>query len=203
MEKLKKPFVIANAVIVLLEIIGTAISFRNGVGVLVWYTVESNVLALIASVCLLAAYLIGGSVPRWVKLLRYCAAVCLAVTFLVVVLVLTPWAIPYGMVGDVLYKGPQIYHHILCPIISFISFAFLEDNREMKPIHALIAAAPTFLYGTVTMLLNILRLLEGPYPFLLVYEQPWFMSVFWYTAILGLSYAVARALGAIIRKWNK
>ena len=116
MEKLKKPFVIANILIVLLELIGTALSFRNGVSVLIWYTVESNILALIASMCLLVTFFICGSVPEWVKLLRYSATVCLAVTFLVVVLVLTPWAVPYGMVGDVLYKGPQIYHHILCPI---------------------------------------------------------------------------------------
>ena len=203
MEKLKKPFVIANILIVLLELIGTALSFRNGVSVLIWYTVESNILALIASMCLLVTFFICGSVPEWVKLLRYSAAVCLAVTFLVVVLVLTPWAVPYGMVGDVLYKGPQIYHHILCPIISFISFVLLEKNDEIKRSHALIAAAPTFLYGTVTMLLNILRIIEGPYPFLYVYQQPWFMSLFWYLSILGLSYIVALIAGKMVRKKNK
>ncbi|MBP5361705.1 MAG: hypothetical protein J6Y71_01555 [Ruminococcus sp.] len=87
--------------------------------------------------------------------------------------------------------------------ISFISFVLLEKNNGIKRSHALIAAAPTFLYGTVTMLLNILRIIEGPYPFLYVYQQPWFMSLFWYLSILGLSYIVALIAGKMVRKKNK
>jgi hypothetical protein len=203
MEKMKNPAVIANTAIVILEIIGTAISFKNGINVLIWYTVQSNILAFTASLCWLIAHFSGdGKIPQWVKLIRYCAAVCLSVTFLVVVTILVPMAVPYGMVGDVLYKGPQIYHHILCPIISFISLVFLEQNSGIKKLHACIAAAPTFLYGTVMMLLNVLRVVEGPYPFLMVYEQPWFMSVIWYVLIIGIAYTIALVTGKIVRKRN-
>jgi hypothetical protein len=203
MEKLKKPAAAANILIVILEMIGTAISFRNGIEVLRWYTVLSNIFALIASLCWLGAALLRNEIPAWAKLMRYCAAVCLSVTFLVVVFVLVPMAVPYGMVGDVLYKGPQIYHHILCPMISFVSLVFLEKNSGIKPFHALIAAVPTFLYGTVTMLLNILRVMEGPYPFLLVYQQPWYASVMWYVLIIGLAYGIAALTGMLIRKRNR
>lgn len=205
MKKLKKPAAAANLLIILLEIIGTAISFSNGgISVLKWYTVLSNITAFIASVCWLSACLRGnGDIPKWIKLLRYCAAVCLSVTFLIVVFVLVPMAIPYGTAASVLYQGPQIYHHILCPIISFISFAFLEDNTGITRSHAFIAAVPTLIYGIVAMLLNILRVIEGPYPFLLVYQQPWYMSVMWFVLIIGLAFVLARMIaGLACRKKN-
>ena len=187
----------ANIVIVVLELIGTRMSLSNGGAKnFIWYTVLSNVMALAASACYAVCGLLGkgGEPPQWVSLLKYGAAVCLSVTFLVVVFVLVPMAMPSGTAADVLYKGPQIYHHILCPLISAASFVFLEPAPLGGMKLLLIAAAPTLLYATVFVILNLAKVVHGPYPFLYVYEQPWFMSVFWFAAIVGLSAGLAAGL---------
>ena len=72
-------------------------------------------------------------------------------------------------------------------------------ERPQLPVRAAIyAMLPTLLYGTITMLLNILRKLNGPYPFLHVYEQPVYMSIIWFIAIIGGSYLIALGIRALI-----
>lgn len=189
--------IVANIILIILEIIGTSISLSNGgIKNFIWYTVLSNVLALAASVCYTISALVGNAAepPQWVLLLRYGAAVCLSVTFLIVVTVLVPMAMPSGTAANVLYKGPQIYHHILCPLISAASFVFLEPAPEGGMKLVLIAAAPTLLYAVVFVVLNIAKIVHGPYPFLYVYEQPLFMSVMWFVVIVGLSAELAAGL---------
>ena len=44
---------------------------------------------------------------------------------------------------------------------------------------------PTVIYAVVVVILNILKLLEGPYPFLYVYKQPWYISLVWAVGIVG------------------
>lgn len=187
----------ANIVIIILELIGTSISLSNeGIRNFRWYTVLSNVFALAASCCYTAAALFCGldQLPQWVRLLRCGASVCLSVTFLIVVTVLVPMAVPGGTAADVLYKGPQIYHHILCPLISACSFVFLEVPPEGGLRLALYAAIPTLLYAVVLTILNLARVTHGPYPFLFVYEQPWYASVLWFIMIVGLSAGVGAGL---------
>ncbi len=180
-----------NSIIIILELIGCCISIIGTRGSsLIYYTVLSNLLGLVSSCCYVVSAL-RGEIPRWVTMLRYCSAVCLTVTFLVVIFVLVPMALPYGTAGDILYKGAQIYHHILCPILTFVSFVFLEGGEKLSAVHILIAAAPTLAYAVVTIILNLLKVIHGPYPFLHVYEQPWFMSVIWFTVIVGSSAGIA------------
>ena len=57
---------------------------------------------------------------------------------------------------------------------------------------------PTIIYAAVMIVLNLLKVLRGPYPFLYVYEQPIYMSVIWAVAILALTYI----LGLILRVLN-
>lgn len=51
----------------------------------------------------------------------------------------------------------------------------------------LIALAPTLAYALAAILLNLCRIIEGPYPFLMVYAQPWYASVMWCIVILGIA----------------
>lgn len=203
MKKLKDPALSINILIIILEIIGTAISLtRSGAHSLIYYTVLSNILALVSCV-LYACFLLKGGEPGGAALrLRYCATVCLSVTFFVVVAVFVPMALPYGTVADILYKGPQIYHHLLCPILSFISFCFFEGGQLSKRI-ILIGALPTLLYAIVSVMLNILRVIKGPYPFLLVYEQPWYVSVLWFVLIMGFGAAFAALVRLLHNKFSK
>ena len=51
-----------------------------------------------------------------------------------------------------------------------------------------------FAYAVILMMLNILWIADGPYPYLRVYEQPVWASVLWGLAILGSTYGIARTL---------
>ena len=194
----------ANAVLIILEIIGTAISLSDGGLVnFIWYTVLSNVFAMAVSICYCVQAVKYKKIPEWIASLRFGASVCLLVTFLIVVFVLVPMSLPYGTAAKVLYQGSQIYHHILCPLISVCSFLFLEKSPK-KGLHSIIKAAlPTFIYAIVLTVLNLLKIVHGPYPFLYVYEQPWYLSVFWFLVIPALALGIAIVLLKITEKMKK
>lgn len=194
----------ANASIIVLELIGTALSFRNGgFRNLMWYTVLSNVFALVSSIAFLVSYLRrGGKVGFIAGMLRYLASCCLAVTFLTVIFVLVPMAVPGRGAANVLYKGPQLYHHILCPILSALSFIFVERGMRINKKATAAACAPTLLYALVFIVLNLLRAVRGPYPFLHVYEQPWFLSVIWFLVIGGISFGSAALIGKLKNRFG-
>ena len=41
-------------------------------------------------------------------------------------------------------------------------------------------------------LLNVLKVVEGPYPFLMVYNQKWYMSIIWIIVIFVVDYIISR-----------
>ncbi|MDD3243802.1 MAG: hypothetical protein PHD32_08785 [Eubacteriales bacterium] len=140
-----------------------------------YYTLDSNLLGLAASaacaLCAARQALTGKQPPRWVRLLKYTAACCLGVTFLVVLLVLAPID---GVRGyeRMFLRGTGLYHHLLCPVLVVGSF-LLFDRVPLPPAKAAaLALIPTGLYAVVLVALNVLRLITGPYPFLRVYAQP-------------------------------
>ena len=47
------------------------------------------------------------------------------------------------------------------------------------------AAMPTFVCAAVIVPMNVFGWTEGPYPFLMVHRQLWYVSVIWAAVILG------------------
>lgn len=169
-----------NAAIVVMEIVSAFPSTRtHGFKQFQYYTQDSNYLAMICSavyaVFLLRSLLRGKAVPRWAETLHYLSVCCLCVTFLVVLFVLAP--IPE--VGfRIFIVEAMLYQHLLCPVVATLSFLLFE--RPFLSRYAPFAAwIPTILYAIVSTTMNVARLWYGPYPFLLVYEQPIYMSVLW------------------------
>ncbi len=194
---------VLNVVVVALEMVGFAITFGrpDGVEHLKYYTQESNLLLLVA--CFVAALFqwpalrYGRDIPIGVRLLKYVATCCIAVTLAVVLLVLSPSEVPArGCAGyfDTLWGDTNFYFHFVCPILAIVNFVFFEKDAAFRPRVALVALLPTVLYAAIAMALNIARLTVGPYFFLHVYEQPVYMSVFWCVVVLGGAYALAYAL---------
>jgi len=71
-------------------------------------------------------------------------------------------------------------------------FAFLiEKYDDLNVIHGLYF---TIIYAIIMIVLNILKIVEGPYPFLLIYNQPVIHSVIWTMVILAITYAIALIL---------
>lgn len=187
---------ILNIFIVVMEIIGTRISVKtHGISLFQFYTEDSNIFALFAC-AVYAVYTIqnlkdGLSVlPQWLKIIKYMATCCLAITFVVVICILAPMEGMGGFKNMMLY-GSMLYHHLICPIAALLSFIFLETDHPLSKNNTNYALIPTYIYAAVILLLNIVRVVEGPYPFLHIYEQPAYISLIWFVVILSGAYLLA------------
>lgn len=183
--------VFLNVGIIILEIIALIICLNTFGSVdLVYYTIDSNIFLLIS--CIL--YLVyRNKLPRIVQLFKYSSTLSVLITFLVVVFVLLPM---YNFnFNFLLWDGPNLYVHVLCPIIALISFVFFEKNNlENTFKNNLRAVYFTIIYGIILIALNIEKIVVGPYPFLKVYEQSILMSLFWVILIIGVAFLLARLL---------
>lgn len=184
-----------NAAVVLLEIVGFCYNMREGGGtVFRYYTVLSNLFAGMISLLFLVFFLRGrGKAPLWAARLRYYATCCLTITFLVVVFVLAPMLEDFTL-WRLLTKGSMLYQHLLCPVLAIVALTVLERDGRLTRRDIALSLIPTALYALVTVPLNIAKVLHGPYPFLLVYEQPVWASVLWVFVIFGLAAGIAAGL---------
>lgn len=130
------------------------------------------------------------TIPKWVSILKYSSTLSLLVTFLVVVFILTPM---FGLKSFswMLLQGTNLYFHTICPILTFISFIFFEKHNIKGLRDNIRAMYFTMIYATLFIILNILRVVKGPYPFLMVYEQPVYMSIIWFILIVGGAFALS------------
>ena len=206
MEKQKKVKIAfwMNLAIFVLECIGGYLYFiRSGWNFVQFYTEDSNTLALIT--CLfLAVYeyqMWKGQrsvLPGWIQELKYIATVCLTLTFLVVIFILIPLQGGIGSAYFFLINGSMLYHHVICPILAFVSFLWFDPMEKRSRREIGVALLPTLVYALVLVILNLAKLVDGPYPFLKVYQQPVYMSCIWVAVILGAAYAIAAILSKMV-----
>ena len=193
---------ISNLLIVVLEVISFIILInRNGgvtVGIVYFYTRLSNLLALIAGIFVLIVIIKNksGELPKWLSMLRYIATIMLFVTLLISLFVLTP---AVGSFYRMMIENQLKFHHLLCPLISIISFIFFEKGGVLTTKDNVLALIPTLVYGIVMMILNAARVVDGPYPFLRVHNQPVWATILWFVGI----FFGAFLLGLIIRLLRK
>ena len=188
-----------NVVLVVLGIIGF-IRTITGLGYPAWeyYTQLSNYFALI-SAAIYVVFLLRNrkdkskEIPKWVSILKYTSTLSLLVTFLVVVFILTPY---YGkdIIIWIFFDGSNLFYHTLCPIITFISFMFFESHKINGLKDNFRAVYFTIAYAIVFISLNILKVYEGPYPFLMVYKQPVYMSIVWFILIVGGAFGIGKGI---------
>ena len=157
----------------------------------IFYTEDSNILS--ACICVMVAVgqlvciFTGRELPRWLHTLKYIATCCLTMTFLTVVFVLGPYCADQGGVVFLLTESSMLYHHLLNPLCAFVSFVLLEREPKLPARCVPLALVPTMLYGSVALWANYQRLITGPYPFLLVYQQTTRQTVLWCAAILAMN----------------
>ncbi|MCI2049766.1 MAG: hypothetical protein LKJ76_08635 [Lachnospiraceae bacterium] len=192
--------VVLNLAAAVFSAVGTALSFqKNGMHMLAFYTVDSNIFAMLA--CFVyAAFLVrrltcGKKAPAFAVMLKYTAVCCLTFTFLVVITVLAPMN---GLQGYrmMLLSGEMLFHHLLSPGLTILSYLLFDRVPYAPGKAARCGLFPTIVYAAVIVLLNLMRIVTGPYPFLMVYRQPVGMSVLWSVLLLGgmygLSWLIAR-----------
>ncbi len=202
--------IVLNLAVVLMEPAAIRMSWEAvGNQTFTFYTENSNVFSAVVCLLVVLAQLrglvTGRPLPRWVKTLKFIAACCLTMTFLTVVLVLAPYYPEQGGVVFLLTESSMLYHHLLNPLCVFVSFVFLERDPKLPARCIPLALVPTVLYGSVALWANIRRLIVGPYPFLMVYEQTPAQSVLWCAVILAMNLFCAWLvwrLGGNRRKWG-
>ena len=195
MKKKDKIALYINILIIILEIIGLSISINDSNRLLIeYYTEDSNILLLIASSIYVFYLLTKKEIPRWLNIFKHMATLGVTITFIVVILILAPmYNFNYGWI---LFYRTMLYHHTLCPILSIITFIFFENHKLNKK-DIKYTMIFTLLYSVILIFLNILKLIEGPYPFLMVYKQPIYMSILWIILIDGGAYLLSIALSKI------
>lgn len=179
-----------SIIIIILEIIALIVCY-NSFGInLAYYTIDSNIFLLISTILYLITI---NNVPKIVQLLKYSSTLSVFITFMVVVFVLYPM---YDFNFQFMFlDGPNLYMHVLCPLLAVISFIFFDSNEiENSLKNNLRSLYFTIIYAIILISLNILNVVSGPYPFLKVNQQSPLMSLFWIVLILGGALILSKAL---------
>lgn len=204
-NKLKKFLaVIINISIIMMELYAFIVCLKNdGISCFKYYTQDSNLFLMFASI-IYTIYTITDKddkqLPHWITLLKYSATVCVATTFLVVITILAPIMGGYKVM---VIDGTMKFHHLICPILALITFIFLEKHELNVKKDALLAMIFTVAYGIVAVSLNIFKIMDGPYPFLKVYEQSLLMSIMWVILMNGSTYLLNISIGYLNNYLNK
>ena len=189
---MKKKALICNGIIILLELIGfIGYGIRMHTLSLEYYTMDSNLIALLTSILFL---LFHEKRKELISDIRFITTCCLTVTFLVVLFILLPMT--NFNFYFLLLKDEAIIFHVLCPIISIISYTCFEEASNKKYLGFLF----TVFYACILILLNLKDVISGPYPFLRVKEQSILITLLWGFIIIGGSYAIGMGLNYLNKR---
>ena len=174
-----------HIILIVLEIIALIHDLQVfGLAMFKYYTIDSNVLQMLVSAAIVFRILYRKEETISVRLsiLHLVCAVSLTVTFLIALLVLAPQeGFAYYFIENV---AP--INHLIGPLLSAITFLFLEESEKLPGIAILIPMAATLLYGIIALILNALKILDGPYFFLRIYDEPLGTIVLWFAIITVL-----------------
>jgi len=104
-----------------------------------------------------------GKLKREVVVARYVSVFVLFVTFCVTTFILVWFTDPM----ELLFSRCNFIHHLLMPVLSFVSYMVFEDHICEKR-KMLAAILPNVLYGITMIVLNVAGIVDGPYPFFMV-----------------------------------
>ena len=171
-----------NVLFMFLEVI--ALAWTMGQFMLesfIYYTILSNLFALIVSI-IYFYYSYQKKIPKVINILRLSSVLSLAVTFLVSLFILLP---SFNFNFKLMYGGMNLFLHFVCPVLLLVIYLIYDKKNKLTKKDIMLANMLTFVYGAVMVPLNILKVVEGPYPFLMVYKQSIFMIIIWLIVIVG------------------
>ncbi len=165
----------ANITIIICEILGFSRSWKErSFKVFQFYTQLSNLAALAASIVFLLTRAGGVSVC-----FRYLATCMLVMTFLVTACILVPGG---GGLKKLMFSGNGLYHHLIIPILSLVSYICWEPHTDIW----LLPSLTTLGYGIIMLVLNGTGKVDGPYPFFRVRDQSAAATVLWMILLFGI-----------------
>jgi len=180
----KSPFLISLLfAIIIFEIIGFCLSIpKGGLRIFIYYTELSNFLTFISAIFLLIG-IKKNKFPKALIITRFTSSCMLLMTALITIFVLVPSG--EHSIDSLLLSPLDIgfYHHLICPCLSIASYIFFEPHINNYP-SLLAPLSMTILYGIVTLILNLAYVINGPYPFLRVYDQPISTTILWFSFLI-------------------
>ena len=195
--------IILNVIIVIFTVIGIIFMLTGkpeegalqstGIENFKYYTVLTNVFCGIIAAIYLAFIIFKKNTDR-IRVLKLAAVCGVAITFAVVAFMFGPL---YGF--PQFYKRGNLFFHLLLPLTAMIEFILVK--REKMPFrYTILAAVPTFLYGTGYMLNILINGMGGPWPYTNDFYA--FLSWGWPVGILIFASISMSAFGAacIFRK---
>ena len=134
----------------------------NKIEMLKYYTVESNILmGIVSAIFAVYEYKIiknkEQSIPTRLYAVKLITTVGVTLTFITVAFYLAPIA-TYGYFS--MFRNANLFLHLLVPVLSIISFCFLEKTKELDFKHTFIGMTTMVLY-TIFYTINILIHVEN------------------------------------------
>lgn len=186
---------------------GGWVSFR-------YFTMLSNVLAAIAA-AIVAAFDAKALVceeenlPRWVLILKYAGTVAVTLTFVTVVVFLSPMVEAMGYGYFSLFRNENFLLHFLSPVLAILSFVLFERIEDFKFIETLYGVIPTVLYSFVYLPMVVIGAEKGGWPdfYMLTFGGRMWVApislIVMYGATFGLAVAERAIQKAIVKKIDK
>jgi len=174
-----------NIALILLELWALRMVISRGWKLFVFYTQISNILTFLSS----AAFLAFGAGAAW---LRYTSVCMMVMTGLVTAFVLVPMG---GDPKQLLWSGSGLYHHVICPVLTLVSYVFFEPHVGFGLLW--VPVAITLVYGMIMLYLNAKGIVDGPYPFFRVRQQSAGATVLW-MLILVIALTVISSLVCLV-----
>ena len=141
----------------------------------------------------------GLFVPSWVRVAKYIAVSCSVLVFLTVILGLL-FGEALGLPEWAPGKGGWLLC-VICPILGLVSLRIdrtaIPDRRVVR-----MALSPPMIYAGILLLLNLLRIIGGPYPLFRIPGQPAGISVFRFALLAFLSWGTAFSLWKITLRYS-
>lgn len=205
MTQKRKWKIAANLLIVLTTAVGMLMMFFWSYGTLLahgfanfrYFTVLSNTFggltALLWLIC--EASGVKGRAERVIALLKFAAAVSLGLTFITVMVFLSPL---YGYIN--MLKSANFFFHLITPLVAMAEFVLLNEHR-MKMADCVVSMTPMLLYSLVYLIYNLV-MGRGENPF----QYDWYGFLLWGwgvgAGILAAICGVTFLLGALLRMCN-
>lgn len=157
-----------------------------------YYSDNAGMFALSSSIIYVIVVLTKKE-PNFLSLaLRYVSTTCFVLTLVGTFYVATTTGENYL---DSFIKGSHLFNNLLCPIVSFVSFTMFEGDRRLNKKKTIwYALIPTVIYGIIMLVCNVSNTFTGPYSFMMINDNPVYVTVIVFIVTIILNYVIGRFL---------
>lgn len=157
-----------------------------------YYSDNAGMFALSSSI-IYVIIVLAKKEPNFLCLaLRYVSTTCLVLTLVGTFYVATTTGENYL---DSFIKGSHLFNNLLCPIVSFVSFTMFEGDRRLNKKKTIwYALIPTVIYGVIMLVCNVSNTFTGPYSFMMINDNPVYVTVIVFIVTIILNYVIGRFL---------